>query len=97
MRSIVRWLQKRRPYQSLAILAIPFAIVEPAKLAAVAIFGAGHWLTGVVIITLAYALSIFVVERIFRIVKPNLLKLHWFAVGWRWFTRVRTKVVAPFQ
>ena len=39
------------PYRSLAILAIPFAIVEPAKLASVAILGAGHSLTGVVIIT----------------------------------------------
>ena len=91
-----RWLERRGPYQSLAILGIPFVIVEPSKLAAVAIFGAGHWFRATAIIIIAYGLSIFVVERLFRIVKPNLLKLHWFAVGWRWFTRVRTTMVAAF-
>jgi hypothetical protein len=44
----------------------------------------------------AYALSILVVERLFRILKPNLMKIRWFAKGWRWFVGVRAKVLAPF-
>jgi hypothetical protein len=77
-------------------LAIPLVIVEPAKLVALAIVGEGHWIVGTVALIVAYALSIFVVERLFRILKPNLLKIGWFARGWRWFVGVRAKVFAPF-
>jgi hypothetical protein len=97
MRSIRRWLKRRTPYQSLAILFVPFAVVEPSKLAAVAKWGRGHWLAGTVVIVVAYLLSIFVVERIFKIVKPSLLTLPWFARAWRWFVSVRAKTVALFR
>jgi hypothetical protein len=39
-------------------LAIPLSIVEPLKLAAVAVAGHGHWLTGTGMILVAYAASI---------------------------------------
>ena len=91
-----RWLENRSAYQSLVILAVPFAIVEPAKLVAVAIAGEGHWLVGSVSLIVAYALSIFVVERLFTILKPNLLKIRWFAKMWHWFAGVRAKAMAPF-
>jgi hypothetical protein len=97
MNSIRGWLERRGPYQSLTILAVPVAVVEPLKLVAVAIAGEGHWFTGMVVIVVAYALSIFVVERLFRIVKPKLLKLAWFAKGWRWFVQLRTRVLAAFS
>jgi hypothetical protein len=42
----------------------------------------------------AYVLSIFVVERLFKIVKPKLLTLPWFAVIWRWSIAARRKLVA---
>jgi hypothetical protein len=96
MHRVSRWLESRSPYQSLVILAIPLAIVEPAKLVAVAIAGEGHWFTGTIVLIVAYALSILVVERLFRILKPNLLKLRWFAKGWRWFVGIRAKAIAPF-
>jgi hypothetical protein len=95
MSRIRRWLERRGPYQSLAILAVPLAIVEPAKLIAVVICGEGHWLTGTVVLIVAYALSLFVIERLFKIVKPKLLKLRWFAKAWRWPVEMRAKVVAP--
>jgi len=96
MQRIRRWLESRSAYQSLAIIAVPFAMVEPAKLVAVGVAGEGHWFTGSIVLIVAYALSIFVVERLFRILKPNLLKLRWFAKGWRWFVSVRKKTMAPF-
>jgi hypothetical protein len=96
MRSIRCWLERRSPYQSLAILLIPFMAAEPSKLAALAIVGKGHWLTGAVVIAVAYALSIFVVERIFKVVKPTLLTLRWFAKAWRWFVAIRAKTMAFF-
>jgi len=63
--------------------------VEPLKLVAVGIAGSGHWITGTVAIVCAYALSVLVVERLFLIVKPKLLKLAWFAALWKWFVATR--------
>ncbi len=67
------------PYQSLAVLAVPICIVEPLKLVAVAIAGEGHWYTATALIVAAYAASLLLIERLFTVLKPKLLKLHWFA------------------
>ena len=81
------------PYPSLLVLAVPMSLIEPLKLAAVAIAGKGHWLAGTVIIVCAYAASLLVVERLFRIVKPKLLKLPWFARLWNWFVAIRDRTL----
>jgi hypothetical protein len=90
---VKRYIQGLGPYQSLALLAVPTAIVEPLKLVAVAVAGAGHWMTGAAMIVACYTLSLVVVERLFIIVKPTLLTIPWFARGWQWFVRVRTAVL----
>jgi hypothetical protein len=96
MRLMRKRLQRLGPYQSLAVLGLPALIVEPAKLAAVVVFGAGHWLSGTVVLCVAYALSFCLIERLFRIVKPKLLTLRWFAKMWCWFIGVRAKAMALF-
>jgi hypothetical protein len=70
------------PYQSLAVLLIPVSCVEPLKLIAVAVAGEGHWIASTTKIIGAYAASLLFVERLFRSVKPKLLKLRWFARLW---------------
>ncbi|AMN40467.1 hypothetical protein RHPLAN_20230 [Rhodoplanes sp. Z2-YC6860] len=92
-----KWLEGLGPYQSLAAVAVPTAIIEPFKLAAVAICGSGHWFTGVLVIIAAYATGFLLVERLFSVVKPKLLQLHWFAVIWNLFTRCRRKALAMFR
>ena len=92
-----RRIEKLGPYQSLALLAIPACIVEPSKLAAVAIAGEGHWFTGTAVIIVAYAASLLVLERLFRIVKPKLLTLGWFARLWSWVVAVRERLMKPFR
>lgn len=77
------------PYPSLLVLAIPVTLIEPLKFAAVAIAGKGHWLAGTAVIVCAYAASLLIVERLFKIVKPKLLKLPWFAWLWNWFIALR--------
>src|ERR1700753_2938569 len=73
------------PYQSLALLLVPTGLVDPLKLFAVAVAGDGHWITGTIMIGAAYAASLLLVDRLFRIVKPKLLTLPWFARLWaRW-------------
>jgi hypothetical protein len=82
------------PYPSLFVLAIPTSLIEPLKLAAVAIAGEGHWISGTIVIACAYAASLLVVERLFKIVKPKLLKLSWFARLWNWFVALRHRALA---
>jgi hypothetical protein len=97
-RSSVRgYIERLGPYQSLLLLAIPASLVEPLKLIAVAVAGDGHWITGTVMIIVAYAASLLLVERLFRIVKPKLLTLRWFARLWSWLVAVRVKFVGMFR
>ena len=91
------WIEGLGPYQSLLLLAVPTSIVEPLKLIAVAIAGDGHWITGTVMIIASYATSILLVERLFVIVKPKLLKLRWFARLWCRFVILRYRLTAPFR
>ena len=74
-----RFVERLGPHQSLVLLLIPTSLVEPLKLIGVAVAGEGHWITGTVMIVVAYAASLLLVERLFIIVKPKLLTLPWFA------------------
>ena len=86
-----RWHFIRRlgPYQSLLLVLVPLSIVEPLKVFAVAIAGNGHWMIGAAIAAAAYAASLYFVERLFKLVKPKLLTLPWFARLWNWFVNLR--------
>jgi hypothetical protein len=80
-------------YTSLLLMAVPLAIVEPLKLAVVFVGGDGHWLVGLGVMICAYAVSLLITERLFILVKPKLLTLHWFAVLWSWFVVGRDKTL----
>ena len=92
-----RAIESLGPWQSLALLALPTCIVEPMKLAAVAMAGEGHWFSGTAVIVAAYAASLLLVERLFVVVKPKLLKLHWFARLWRWLVVARCRLTRSFR
>jgi hypothetical protein len=95
--SLRRSIETLRPYPSLLLVALPMATVEPLKLAAVAVAGKGHWITGTVMIVACYAFSLLVIERLFVIVKPKLLTIPWFATFWKGFVSVRTRAVQFFR
>jgi hypothetical protein len=84
LRRLRRWIERFGPYPSLFLLIIPLAIVEPLKLATLFIAGDGHWLTGLITLLCAYAVSLFITHWLFGVVKPKLLKLRWFAACWAW-------------
>ena len=90
--SLRRTIEGLGPYPSLLLRALPTATVEPLKLAAVALAGKGHWITGTIMIGACYAFSLLVVERLFVIVKPKLLSIPWFATVWQTFVSVRMRV-----
>jgi hypothetical protein len=79
------------------VLLVPLTLVEPLKMAALLVAGKGHWLSGTAMIIVAYAASLLVVERLFRIVKPKLLMLHWFATTWAMVQRIRSAAVLAFR
>jgi hypothetical protein len=85
------------PYPSLALLVAPACLVEAAKLVALAIVGEGHWMTGTLGIAAAYGVSIFLIERLFTIVKPKLLRLRWFAKIWAKVIVLRYLLALPFS
>jgi hypothetical protein len=88
-----RRAQKMSPYLSLVLLLVPVALVEPLKLAALIFAGKGHWMTGTAVLLGAYAASLFFVERLFRMVKPKLMTLNWFATLWTWVITLRDKAL----
>jgi hypothetical protein len=92
LRRLRRQIERLPPYPALLILAVPLAVVEPLKLATIFIAGEGHWITGGIVMLFAYAISLFVTEWLFVVVKPKLLTLPWFARAWAWFVAVRDKM-----
>ena len=94
---IRRRLQKTSPYGSLVLLLIPLLLVEPLKLVAVIVAGKGHWLTGTGMLVTAYAASLLVVERLFRVLKPKLMMMGWFARLWTGFVALRTRLIGGWS
>jgi hypothetical protein len=92
-----RRLQKISPYLSLFLLLVPLLLVEPLKVVAMIVAGKGHWLTGTGMLVAAYAASLLVIERLFRVLKPKLMMIGWFAKLWTGFVGVRTRIVGGWS
>jgi hypothetical protein len=89
-----RRLRRLRPYPALVVVLIPLLIVEPLKLVALVIAGEGHWLTGTAVLVAAYTVSILLVERLFRLLKPNLMRLRWVRRAWDLWQSVYAKALS---
>ena len=92
-----RRLQKISPYLSLVLLLVPLLLVEPLKLVALVVAGKGHWLTGTGMLVVAYAASLLVVERLFKVVKPKLMMMDWFAKLWAGLVALRLKFLGGWS
>lgn len=106
-RPIMRWTARLRlvirlqesvarlsPYAILALLALPFAIAEPAKVYALFLIGMGHLTSGVVVMVLAYLVSLLVVERIYQAGRAKLRTIAWFAKLLDWLFLFRDHLLA---
>lgn len=106
-RPLSRWLAKLRlvllfeeaigrlpPYAVLALLVVPFAVAEPAKVYAVYLMASGHALIGILIMIGAYIVSIVVVDRIFTAGKAKLFTIPWFLKLWTWLCAYRDRMLA---
>ena len=89
-----RGLQQMGPYASLLLLLVPLLLVEPLKLVAVIIAGEGHWLAGTAVLLAAYAASLLVIERLFRVLKPKIMMMGWFNRLWTAFVASRRRLMS---
>jgi hypothetical protein len=87
-----RGLQQISPYLSLLLLLVPLLLVEPLKVVALIIAGKGHWLTGTAMLVAAYAASLLVIERLFRVLKPKIMTMGWFNRLWTGFVALRERL-----
>jgi hypothetical protein len=92
-----RGLQRISPYLSLLVLLVPLLLVEPLKLAALLVAGSGHWLAAAAILVAAYAASLLVIERLFRVLKPKIMMMGWFNRLWTGFIALRTRLIGGWS
>lgn len=106
-RPAIRWLSGLRlfqrlgaligrlpPYMALVLLAVPFVIIEPAKVGALWVIATGHVIEGVVLLLIAQVLSLLICERIFHAAYEPLMRIGWFKAGLGWLFALRDKALA---
>jgi hypothetical protein len=87
-RLIERWIESLGPYSTLAVFLIPLVLLEPVKPFSAYLIASGHFVSGSLALLLGEVLKILIVERVFQIGRPKLMRIKAFAwtydvvVGW---------------
>jgi hypothetical protein len=89
-----RKIQQFGPYKCLGMLLVPLLIVEPLKIAGLAFVSLGHWAAGACVVIGAYAASLLVIDRLYRVAKSKLMTMKWFAALVTVFVKIRGSVLA---
>lgn len=105
-RPLLRWLGHLRlferlgaligglpPYLVLVLLAVPFVLIEPAKVYALLLIATGHVITGAVTMLVAQVLSLLILERIFHAGYQPLMRIGWFKAVMDWIIALRDKAL----
>jgi hypothetical protein len=79
------WIAGLPPYGALVTLAVPSAILIPAKLLGVFLLATGHIASATIVIVLAKLASTALIARIFLLTKPALMQIGWFARAYELF------------
>jgi hypothetical protein len=77
------------PYGILGLMAVPFVLGEPAKIYGLYLVTTGHWITGLVVLALAYFATLILVERLYAAGEAKLRTIRWFAYLMDWLIAVR--------
>lgn len=88
------WIGGLPPYGALALLAAPFAAIEPFKFVALYWLAEGHFALGAGALFCAHLLSLLVCERIFHAGKARMLEIGWFAAAYGFVDGLRTRAMA---
>ena len=81
------------PYVALALLAVPFVIIEPAKLFAVYWGATGHVVQGTILLLIAQVLSLLICERIFHAAYEPLMRIGWLKALLGWLFGLRDRAI----
>jgi hypothetical protein len=73
------WLARLPPYAALAAFAAPSILILPVKLSALWFGYHHHYALAVASVVLGKILATAILARLYRILRPTLLQLRWFA------------------
>ncbi|MFG1419222.1 hypothetical protein V5F38_06825 [Xanthobacter sp. V0B-10] len=74
-----RWVAGLPPYAILALIGVPYAVVEPVKFLALVHMANGHVRTGTIVLVLAYLVSFVLIERVYTAGRAQLMQVPWVA------------------
>lgn len=83
-RALEDGIRRLPPWAAMVLFLLPSAALVPVKLGALWLIAQGHEIAGVVVIVATKIVGTAVVARLFSLTQPALLRLHWFAVFYRW-------------
>lgn len=96
---IANWIRSLPPYPTLLLFVVPIVILEPVKPVGAYLMASGHFVQGVLLITIGEILKITIVERLFHANRHKLLTIGWFACIYNyvmaWITWL--KALPPWQ
>ena len=82
------------PRVALAVLFVPALALLPVKIGALWLVGLGRVMVGLTILVVAKILGTAVVARLFLLTQPQLMRLGWFARGYRRWVAWKTRIIA---
>lgn len=80
------------PYGILTLFLVPLAVIEPLKLYGLYLFGAGRFLSGLLVFCIAKVVGLGLAERLFAVGRAKLLSIGWFAWCHGWILWIRNRV-----
>ncbi|MGN6388714.1 MAG: hypothetical protein ACTHL1_04320 [Burkholderiaceae bacterium] len=85
------------PYPAVALFALPGLLLFPVKILAVVMIATGHPLSGLALIAAAKIGGTLLVAWIYRLVRPRLLALAWFARLYAWTIAWKDRTIARLR
>ena len=82
------------PRVALAVLFVPALALLPVKIGALWLVGLGRVMVGLTILVVAKILGTAVVARLFLLTQPQLMRLGWFARGYRRWVAWKTRIIS---
>jgi hypothetical protein len=83
------WIVSLPPYPTLALFALPLAVLEPVKPMAAYLVGTGHVATGLISLVVGEILKLVLVERLFSVSRDKLMSISAFAWTYRKFSAAK--------
>jgi len=88
------WIISLPPYPTLALFALPLAVLEPVKPMAAYLVGTGHVATGLISLVVGEILKLVLVERLLSVSRDKLMSIPAFAWAYSKYIAARNCVTS---